>query len=156
MLFLAVFLGFVAENIREKISENIKAKELAESLYQEAYSDSVDIYKKNLLRLKKEETLIYFRDYVRDSSLINLSEKFYPSFVWSFIFTTQILFEPKDGILNQLRNSGALRYFKSNELQKKIGALGVAITNVRSRNEQEYQFVQFFARPFVMKFFDFR
>ena len=45
MIFLAVTLGFFAENIREHFSENGKAKELAESLYKEVYSDSVDFKK---------------------------------------------------------------------------------------------------------------
>ena len=35
MIFLAVTLGFIGENVREGISENGKAHELAESLYNE-------------------------------------------------------------------------------------------------------------------------
>src|ERR1700712_2819899 len=90
MIFLAVTMGFFAETIRENISERSHAKELAESLYKEVYSDSVAMQSKLNLRFKKDQQLEYFRRYMRDSSLTNLSEKFYPSFAWSFILTTTI------------------------------------------------------------------
>jgi hypothetical protein len=35
----------------------------------------------------------------------------------ALIQSVQIIFEPNDGILNQLRNSGELHYFKNPELQ---------------------------------------
>jgi hypothetical protein len=66
-----------------------------------------------------------------------------------------LLFDPNDGILNQLRNSGELRYFKSSVLQSQIGKLSVAITNLRSRNEKEYSYVEFYLRPFTIKHYDF-
>jgi hypothetical protein len=108
------------------------------------------------LRTQKELEINYFRNYVSDSSLTHLSDKFYPSFVWSFVLTSSIIFDPNDGILNQLRNSGAQRYFKSVQLQNSISAIDVAILNVRNRNTQEYAFVEQFARPFLMKHYDFK
>lgn len=156
MIFMAVTLGFIAENIRETISENGKAKELAKSLYLEVYSDSIAIQQKIHLRLRKEAELMYIRDYVRDSSLTRLPARFAPAFVWAFIYTNQALFEPKDGIVSQLKNSGALRYFKSLKLQNEIGNFNVVIAKIRTRNEQEYNFVELYTRPFVLHFFDFR
>jgi len=156
MIFLAVSMGFFAETMRESISENGKAKELAKSLYQEVYADSVTMQAKISMRLRKDIQLEYFRKYVADSSLTHLSEKFYPCYVWSFILTSSIMFEPNDGILNQLRNSGTLRYFKSVGLQNSISRFNVAILNVRNRNSQEYAFIDEFVRPFTMKHFDFK
>jgi hypothetical protein len=156
MIFLAVTLGFFAETIRETISENSKAKELAKSLYHEVYADSVNIQYKIKLRHEKETQINYFRNYVSDSSLTQLSEKFYPSFVYTFVLTSSIIFDPNDGVLNQLRNSGAQRYFKSIELQNCISRMDVAILNLRNRNNQEYAFVEGFTRPFLMKYYDFK
>src|SRR5690348_7876450 len=99
MLFLAVTLGFFAETIRESISEKSKAKELAKSLYEEVYADSITMANKIKMRLQKEDQMQYFRKYVSDSSLTDLSEKFYPSFAWTVVLTTSIIFEPNDGIL---------------------------------------------------------
>lgn len=155
MIFLAVTMGFFAETIREDISESGKAKELAKSLYQEVYNDSVIMQGKIALRHQKEAQMEYFRKYVRDSSLTQLSEKFYPSFMWAFIITASIDFDPNDGILNQLRNSGTLRYFKSIELQNAISRINTTIFNVRNRNTQEYAFNEQYLRPFTLEHFDF-
>ena len=156
MIFLAVSLGFFAETFRESISENSKAKELAKSLYQEVYADSVTMTNKIKLRLQKEAQMQYFRKYVSDSNLTDLSEKFYPSFAWTAVLTTSIIFEPNDGILSQLRNSGALRYFKNIHLQNCISHITVAISNTRDRNAQEYHFIEEFVRPFTLKHYDFK
>ncbi len=156
MIFLAVTMGFFAETIREGISEDSKAKELAESLYKEVYADSISMQNKLKMRFEKEEQMSYFREYIIDSNLINLSEKFYPSFAWTAVLTTSIIFEPNDGELSQLRNSGALRYFKSTHLQNCISRISVAISNIRDRNGQEYRFIEEFVRPFVLKHYDFK
>lgn len=156
MIFLAVTMGFIAENIRENIAENKKVKELAESLYQEVYSDSIVIQQKINLRFKKEAEMIYLRDYFRDSSLEKLSDRVAPAMVWSYIVTNQSLFEPKDGILTQLKNASTLKFFKNAQLQNAVGSLSVSIARLRIRNDQEYSFVASFTRPFLLKYFDFR
>src|SRR6187200_259424 len=155
MLFLAVFCGFLAENIREHKIEQQRAKELAKNLYKEIYADSIAVQQKIAIRNKKEEECVYFINYIKDSSLTTLSSRFYPAFTWAFIQSAQLLFEPNDGILNQLRNSGELRYFKSSELQASIGRLSVAVANIRSRNEREYSYIEFYLRPFTIKHYDF-
>jgi hypothetical protein len=155
MIFLAVTMGFFAETIRENISETSHAKELAKSLYKEVYTDSIAMQNKLNLRFTKDQQLEYFRRYMRDSSLTNLSEKFYPGFLWSFVLTTTIIFDPNDGVITQLRNSGTLRYLKSVELQNCVSRINFAILNVRNRNAQEYSFVSEFTRPFILKHYDF-
>ena len=155
MLFLAVFCGFLAENYREHYVEHRRAKQLANNLYKELYADSIAIEQKIAIRNKKEQECVYFINYVKDSSLTNLSPRFYPAFTWAFLQSGQILFEPNDGIVNQLRNSGELRYFKSSEFQSEIGKLSVMITNVKNRNEREYSYVESYLRPFITKHYDF-
>lgn len=155
MIFLAVSMGFIAENVRERITENERAHELAESLYQEVYADSVQLQKVIAGRERKESELSYLINYVRDSSLTKVSSNFYRSFTWSFLIHSPIVFEPADGILTQLRNSGSLRYFKSNVLQKEIGELSVVIAKIRSRAEVENTYAHQFIRPFVIKHYNF-
>ena len=155
MLFLAVTSGFFVENQREHYIENQRAKELAKNLYKEIYVDSIAIQQKIAIRNRKEEECTYFINYVKDSSLTDLSPRFYPAYTWAFLQSAQLLFEPNDGILNQLRNSGELRYFKSSELQSEIGKLTVQIANVRNRNEKEYSFIEMNLRPFSIQHYDF-
>jgi hypothetical protein len=60
-----------------------------------------------------------------------------PAFAWGFFISKAIEFEPGDGVLNQPRNSGTLRYFPKMELQNKIGELSVDIIKIRERQQQE-------------------
>jgi hypothetical protein len=155
MLFFAVTLGFFVENQREHYIEDQRAKSLAYNLYKEIYADSISVQQKIVIRNKKEEANNYFIKYVKDSNLTDLSSRFYWAFTWAFLQSAQLVFEPNDGILNQLRNSGELRYFKSRELQAVIGQLSVQIANLRSRNEKEYGYIEMYLRPFCIRHYDF-
>ena len=156
MLFLAVFAGFLAENQREHYVEDQRAQALAKILYKELYTDSITVQQCILNRSLKEKECTYFIDYVKDSSLTNLSARFFPAFTTALIQILLTIFEPNDGILNQLRNSGELRYFRSSELQSAIGNLSVMISSVKTRNEREYSYLEFYNRPFILKHFDFK
>ena len=156
MLFLAVTLGFFVENYREQTVESHQEKELAKSLYDEILDDSTVAANKVRIRLEKEKDLDYLSSYFRDSSLTSLPRKFYPAYTTSTYLINTYAFEPKDGILSQLKSSGSLRYFKSVALQKLLGDLDVYINNIRTRNEQEYQFFANPIKPFMLEHYDFR
>ena len=155
MIFLAVTLGFFAENIRERITESHREKEFARQLYSELKEDSMIVGQKIAERKLKEKTMDYVAAYFKDSSLNNVSDNFYPALSITLYLVNRYAFEPKDGMLSQLRNSGSLRYFKSIHLQKLLGDLSVYISNIRFRNEQEYQFFADPVKPFMLKYFDF-
>ena len=137
MLFLAVFAGFMAENYRDTLSEEARAKELAISFYEELKNDSINVEIKTQNKIKQEKALKYLMEYFKDSTLTNVSKTFTINFLYGINFRTPTLFEPRTVILDQLKNSGSLRYFKSNELQKLIGELSVAIRNINERAEYE-------------------
>lgn len=156
MLFLAIFLGFIAENIRETKVEHEREKQYARELYSELYADSVAFSKKMSARLDKERDCDYIYSFLKDSSLTDLPKKFYPAYTTVFYLINSYTFEPKDGVLSQLKNSGSLRYFKEPELQKLFGDISVTINNVRYRNEQEYQFFANPIKPFILQHYDFK
>ena len=154
MLFLAVFCGFLAEYQLEHKIEKERANELAKSLYDEVYADSIVMQQTILSRLSKEKSYTDFVDYIKDSSLEKPSINFYLAFSNAFVNHKALIFEPKDGILNQLINSGSLRYFRNSKLQAQVGLLGVAIGKIRSRILRENTFLDFTLRPFQIKHFD--
>jgi len=156
MLFLAVFLGFVAENIRETSVEHEHEKQFAIELYSEFYADSIGFTQKLNARLDKENDCDYLYSYIKDSSLTELPKAFYPAYTIVFYLINSYTFEPKDGVLSQLKSSGSLRYFKDPALQKLFGDISVAINNVRYRNEQEYQFFANPVKPFILQHYDFK
>ncbi len=154
MLFLAVFCGFLAEYKLEHVIEHQREKEFAKALYSELLDDSVAVAGKLARRLEKEKSMDYLSAYFKDSSLTVLPKDFYPAYTISLYLINTYSFEPKDGILSQLRNSGSLRYFKSVALQKLVGDISVNINDVRTRNEQEYQYFSSPIKPFMLKYYD--
>jgi len=156
MLFLAVFCGFLAEYQLEHTIEHQREKEFAQALYDEFLADSISVANKVNARLEKEKDCDYLYRYIKDSSLTDLPKEFYPAYTTVFYLINNYKFEPKDGVLSQMRNSGSLRYFKSAALQKLFGDINVAINNVRYRNEQEYQFFANPIKPFILKHYDFK
>ena len=154
MLFLAVFCGFLAEYKLEHVIEHQREKEFAKALYAELLDDSTVAANKLTSRLEKEKDMDYISGYLKDSLLTRLPKKFYPAYTTSLYLINTYTFEPKDGILSQLKNSGSLRYFKSIVLQKLIGDISVNINTLRTRNEQEYQYFASPIKPFMLKYYD--
>jgi hypothetical protein len=155
MLFLAVFCGFLAEYQLEHKIEKDRAKELAKSFYDELENDSVTVGVKIKNRLKQEKALRDLVQYFNDSSLDNPSKKFELDFLYGVSFRTPSMFEPRTVVLEQLKNSGSLRYFKNEELQKLIGDLMVAINNIKDRQELETSVRMQYVNPLIVAHHDF-
>jgi hypothetical protein len=117
MLFLAVFLGFIAENIREHVVEHSRSKEYAVSLVQDLQNDTVAI------NVQKKSGRIFIA--VADS-LLELSKKPLEgrnaaefSFYTRFAYWTVPLSWSR-ATFEQIKNSGSLRYFKNYKLLEKL------------------------------------
>ncbi len=154
MLFLAVFCGFLAEYQLEHKIERDRAKELAASFYNELRNDSAVLKNIQNFRLRKYTALKYLQSYFQDSSLTNCSNTFTIELLYGYYTFSPSFFEPGDAILEQLKNSGSLRYFKSRELQKLTGDLSVAIANLRKRNAFEEVFYRDYIWPFLVQYND--
>ena len=155
MLFLAVFCGFLAEYQLEHKIERDRAKELAKSFYQELKNDSVTANVKVQNRIKQEGALKNLIPYFKDSSLTNVSKQFSLNFLYGVSFRTPSIFEPRTVMLEQLRNSGSLRYFKNEELQTLTGDLTVAIKNIYDRQDIENKTRNDYITPFQINHLDF-
>jgi hypothetical protein len=151
MLFLAVFLGFVAENLREHQVEKERANELAHSFYDELRGDSTVFHTVMQNRDRKNSAFMFLKKYFRDSSLVHCSKEFAVNFCYCFATFSPSVFQPKDAILEQLKNSGSLRYFKNAELQELISELSVNINDIHSRNQVELDFTQQNLLPFFIQ-----
>ena len=120
MLFLAVFLGFLAENQREHMVEHVRAKEYAKTLIEDLASDTTE-----LLDVIKEDKIVLscfdsINATIQKSSKSNtVPGSFYyycnigtfaPTVVWN------------NSTLTQITQSGSLRYFTNKELVKKLSS----------------------------------
>jgi hypothetical protein len=115
MLFLAVFCGFMAENQREHYIEKIRAKDYARALIHDLENDTtqlveilkqvenlVDNYDRFLKISKDPKQASYAQLYYYGSFAIGMSD-----------FTSNV------STLDQIKNSGSIRYFDAH-LQDKI------------------------------------
>lgn len=108
MLFLAVTLGFFAENLREHISEKDRTQIYAKSLFEDFTTDTASLHQLIAFTENKmrdidslESNLNHLGNKVRDSIL-------YRS-VLSLLSTFQ--FDNINGAYDQIKNTGSLRFF---------------------------------------------
>ncbi len=108
MLFLAVFLGFVAENIREHNVEHERVKDYARSLATDIKRDTANMtfiighIKKQIRNTDSLTAYLKSRTAaeVRNVDLFTFTVLYsYPSYRWS------------RSTMDQIKNSGSLRYF---------------------------------------------
>lgn len=134
MLFLAVFAGFLAENIREHYVEHQRARVLAGSLYHEIRSDTAAL----------NRILVHTR--TKMNHLDSLASELHklPSDWNDTTMSRQIFwlvrfqaFERSQSTFEQLKSSGSLRYF-SHELVGLLNAYDVTAQNIKLREEGEY------------------
>lgn len=112
MLFLAVTLGFFAENLREHVTEQRRAKAYAISMIRDLKDDTIQ------LRIYKE----YFDDAVTNiDTLLELLSSAQPKDIpsgklyWYGLWGgATIHFIPNDATFQQMKSSGTLLYFSKN------------------------------------------
>ena len=110
MIFLAVTMGFIAENIRENLTEHHKAKLFAESMLKDIEADTAQ-----LLSYK-----VYFTNAVNQvdtlMQLLSVSEpKNIPTgkLYWYGLFGgAHRYFVANDATIQQMKSSGTLSYFE--------------------------------------------
>ena len=117
MLFLAVTLGFFVENEREHYIEKTRARELAKNLLEDLKSDTASMHQISRIRSEKILTIDTLLSDMRNYPASANIPKIYQH-VYSIIY--KIHFKRADGTVNQLKNSGYLRYFSKTAIPEKL------------------------------------
>ena len=109
MLFLAVFCGFLAENMREHYIENMRAKKYAGSIIEDLQSDTAEIHlnKKTIERFFQSADMAMSelkKSRSQNDTILQINGV---SGLFEFNY-----FDPQMGNYEQMKNSGSLRYFK--------------------------------------------
>src|SRR5450432_405835 len=108
MIFLAVTLGFLAESLREHISEKDRAEIFAHSLIEDFKADTVTLHQLIFYtneKIKKIDSLDYYVHTVRNRT----NDSLLYSIIIYVISTFQ--FDNINGTYEQVKNSGSLRFF---------------------------------------------
>ena len=112
MLFLAVFCGFLAENIREHAVERHREKQFIQSYLEDLKTDTATINRNILFRQKKGGQM--------DSLMLLLSSQKIKGYESDLYYLGRMLvrttrFQPTDRTITQLKNSGSLRLIRNGQ-----------------------------------------
>jgi len=128
MLFLAVYLGFIAENLREHRVEKARAREFSKSLVQDLENDVVEIN----WQIKLTRNYLSVADSILELGKRKLEGRnaaafsFYTRFVY---WTGPVNWHR--ATFEQIKNSGSLRYFR-NTILSKLMKYDAAINDIQS------------------------
>jgi len=136
MLFLAVFCGFLAENQREHFVEHKRAKEYAKGLFADLRVDTNEIRRGS----HWAEFTISSIDSIISITLNNTSKKEIPGTFYyhsTFLYYSFII-DWSRSTIDQLIQSGSLRYFKNKELVDLINLYYYAQNIINEQNHLDF------------------
>lgn len=116
MLFMAVVLGALAENLRENYLDKTKEKEYLSSLVIDLGHDGVNLSKCINARSEKTEVGNKLISLLSQNKITNEKDIYYNTRLMTKVET----FEGVDGALNQLQFSDGFRLIENNEIINKI------------------------------------
>ncbi|MBK7561504.1 MAG: hypothetical protein IPI68_08265 [Chitinophagaceae bacterium] len=110
MLFLAVFCGFLAENIREHAVERHREKQFIQAYLEDLKTDTANIKRNILFRKQKGEQM--------DSLMLLLASQKIKGHESDLYYLGRMLirtnrFQTADGTITQLKSSGSLRLIRN-------------------------------------------
>ena len=110
MIFLAVTLGFFAENIREHISEHDRAKVYAASMIKDLREDSSELSAYRIYFNYSANNVDTLMQILNSAEIKNIpTGKLY----WYGLYGgAHLYFQPNDVTLQQMKSSGSLRFFE--------------------------------------------
>jgi hypothetical protein len=151
MLFFAVTLGFIAENMREHGIENRREKKLMHSLLKNLESD---IHQIDSLKTKRKSRNDSCDLLIR---LLTTSPKENSSAIYFYgrNATRRLHFRPQDGTLQQLRNSGGFRVVHDTAVLNDINAYELRLQSNQENIEVEEKELSEYAQV-AAKIFDVR
>ena len=132
MLFLAVFCGFVAENQREHYVEQHRAKAYAESLLKDLQNDTAEL---RTAAWYENKTVTMIDSLVNFISNRDPSQKSGQLYYYMRLAGWSYNVDWSKATLNQLINSGNLRYFTNTQLVTKISSYNTLANIITNTDE---------------------
>jgi len=120
MIFVAVSMGFIAENLREYIGETKQEAEYVKSLINDLKLDTTYLSKSNLVKMEAEQSATDLLNYFKENPD---AENIPTALLFKIDISNQLLiFIGHTGAIERLKNSGSLRLIKNKALVDSIEA----------------------------------
>ncbi|MGN6638200.1 MAG: hypothetical protein ACTHJ8_04755 [Mucilaginibacter sp.] len=146
MIFLAVLMGFIAENIREGITENKRAAEFARSYYSDIKKDTLLLHQALHFSAHKIAAIDSIITVLHQPETLRADTIFY----LKGLVSSQVLpFEPATGSYEQIKSAGAIRDFKQ-RMVNLMNEYDLQARNVVRREDITQKFTTEQFIPFVI------
>jgi hypothetical protein len=150
MLFLAVFCGFLAENIREKSVERHREKQFIQSYIEDLRTDTAAINRNILFRKQKGEQM--------DSLMFLLSSQKIKGYERDLYYLGRMLvrssrLQTADGTITQLKSSGSLRLIRNEQAADSMMAYQKFV-EIIMLNQDDDRIERRAADPLLSRIFD--
>jgi hypothetical protein len=118
MIFIAVTMGFFAESLRKHINEHDRAKEYAVTLFADLKEDTAELHSYLAYNKKANANVDTLMQLLSDADPKQVpTGKLYWFGLWSGAYR---VFIPHNATLQEMKNSGSLRYFANLPLNRKL------------------------------------
>jgi hypothetical protein len=139
MLFLAVSLGFLAENLREEQIIEHQTESVIAQLRLELMQDTTQLSNNKKTIAKLDTAVAYVAYFIKNDQLETKTEDFY--LLHNFILYRVGIFESACIALDQLKYTGLMKNIKNEKLRSAIEKYNLSIKNLEGRAERENNFM---------------
>lgn len=146
MIFIAVMMGFIAENIREGITNNEHARQLTSQLARDLKEDIARLdegYRGESQMLRKDDTLIFLlQQKIANADLKKIQRTVTDSHsMWPFY--------PSMGAITAIKNEVHLKQFSNSDIVRYIAKYEAHISLLRIVQDITLQYQRNFLDPFL-------
>lgn len=139
MIFIAVSMGFFAENIREHLGDRRKEKEFIYSLKEDLVNDAFHLHtaiQKNNIKYQKLDSLYFLLRLVQENKPLNLNRLYYLNFNYAFGLN---LYKPNDRTISQLKNTAGFALIKKQNCRDSITSYYSFNETIIQNNSTDYK-----------------
>lgn len=153
MIFIAVSLGYAAENLREHFLENKKAIVMARNLFFDVKADSATMAKTLRNRANQDSCFEIVNEYYNNNTIKNKIPELYAA---HSRMTLRMLPIMNSLALEQIKNSGALNYVEDENLKILIQAYDGLNRGLKLRENREFDYINRFVDPLTLTNFKYK
>ncbi len=139
MLFLAVSLGFLAENIREEQIIEYQTESVLGQLRLELMQDTAQLTYMRNTHAKLDSAVAFIAYYIKNDQLEKNKEAFY--LLHTYVLYRAGIFESVCIALDQLKYTGLMKNIKHENLRAAIEKYNLSLKNLEGRSQRENNFM---------------
>jgi hypothetical protein len=152
MIFVAVTLGYGAENVREHYVETKKALISAKNLYVDVINDSIGFANTRRNRNKQDSCFEIINAYYNNNTLDKEIPAVYAAHAH---MTRRMLYQMNSLALDEVKSSGTLKFLESDELKAGIQKYASLAAGLKLREQREFGYIDRMLDPISTKNFEF-